>query len=209
MTDSGSTRRRQEGGPLDLADRDSFAAQYREAYHRLTLVAAGVTGDRQAAEDIVQDAAIIAYGKIAQFSPGSNFAAWLAEIVRRCALNYRRKTQQRRTFAADPVLLGQLTDRAGPRDDVSPVAPQTGAILADQASFDDQLTAALAQLSEDARCCLLLRSIEKLAYAEIAALLQIPEGTAMSHVHRSKATLRKILAGKNVLGEGSDGQASA
>ena len=56
--------------------------------------------------------------------------------------------------------------------------------------------AALEELSEEARCCLLLRIVEDLAYSEIAQLLAIPEGTAMSHVHRAKATLRRRLASR-------------
>jgi DNA-directed RNA polymerase specialized sigma24 family protein len=40
---------------------------------------------------------------------------------------------------------------------------------------------------------LLLRTIQKLSYTEIAEIMQIPEGTAMSHVHRSKNELRNRL----------------
>jgi RNA polymerase sigma-70 factor (ECF subfamily) len=183
-----------EAGPLGATDPQSFAAQYCEAYPRLTLVAAGVTGDRQAAEDIVQEAAVIAFEKAARFTPGSNFAAWLAEIVRRCALNHRRKKQLRRTYPADPVVLGQIDDGALLAADSSPIARDSGEILDNQAAFDDELMSALNQLSDDARACLLLRTVEKLSYAEIAALMQIPEGTAMSHVHRSKSVLRERLS---------------
>jgi RNA polymerase sigma-70 factor (ECF subfamily) len=195
MTPARNSGQELEAGPPSAAGPDDFAAQYQAAYRRLTLVAAGVTGERQSAEDIVQEAAIIAYEKIHQFSPGSNFAAWLAEIVRRCALNHRRKTQQRRTYAADPAVLGQMNQHTAAATEPWPIAPDTGKIVADQASFDDELSSALAQLSEEARSCLLLRIVDKLSYAEIAELLHIPEGTAMSHVHRSKAALRKRLSG--------------
>ena len=40
---------------------------------------------------------------------------------------------------------------------------------------------------------MLLRTIQKLSYTEIAEIMQIPEGTAMSHVHRSKNELRNRL----------------
>jgi RNA polymerase sigma-70 factor (ECF subfamily) len=186
-----NSRREPEAGPLLIDDPKGFSAQYRDAYHRLTLVAAGVTGERESAEDIVQEAAIIAFGKVDQFTPGTNFSAWLAEIVRRCALNHRRKTQQRRTFPTDPAALGQLNHRAA--SEASPIAA-SGEVLADQQSFDDELARALQTLGEEARCCLLLRVVEKLTYAEISALLKIPEGTAMSHVHRSKAALRRQLS---------------
>jgi RNA polymerase sigma-70 factor (ECF subfamily) len=194
MTPARNSGSELEAGPPPPADPQGFAARYRDAYHRLTLVASGVTGERHSAEDIVQEAAIIAYEKIHQFAPGTNFAAWMAEIVRRCALNHRRKTQQRRTFAADPAVLGQMNQQATAQDEPWPIVHESGQIVAGQASFDDELTGALATLGEEARSCLLLRIVEKLSYAEIANLLQIPEGTAMSHVHRSKAALRKRLS---------------
>lgn len=190
-----------EPGPPDATDPKSFAALYREAYPKLTLVAAGVTGDRQSAEDIVQEAAIIAFQKTCQFVPGTNFAAWLAEIVRRCALNHRRKTRQRKTYPADPAVLGQLNHHVAINADPWPIARESGDILDDQASFDDELLGALNELSDDARCCLLLRTVEKLSYAEIAALMNIPEGTAMSHVHRSKSALREKLLRKGAVDE--------
>jgi RNA polymerase sigma-70 factor (ECF subfamily) len=195
-----------EAGAPTMADPQVFAAHYREAYHRLTLVAAGVTGERHSAEDIVQEAAIIAFEKIDQFLPGSNFSAWMAEIVRRCALNHRRKVQQRRTYAADPSLLSQMNASAAPGEPW-PIASDAGVLAADQAAFDDQLTAALATLSEEPRCCLLLRIVDKLSYAEISRVLHIPEGTAMSHVHRSKAQLRRVLSGEDAP-SGKDGGAS-
>jgi RNA polymerase sigma-70 factor (ECF subfamily) len=175
-------------------------------------VAAGVTGDRHSAEDIVQEAAIIAFERADRFTPGSNFAAWLAEIVRRCALNHRRKKQHRRTYAADPAVLGQMEMKATATSDPWPIAHESGAILANQAAFDDELMNALNQLSDDARSCLLLRIVEKLSYAEIAVLMKMPEGTAMSHVHRSKLALRERLSqptlptGSRVPGSASERQ---
>jgi RNA polymerase sigma-70 factor (ECF subfamily) len=158
------------------------------------MVAAGVTGDRASAEDIVQDAAVIALEKAGEFRPGTNFAAWMAEIVRRCALNHRRKAKGRRTYAADPAVLARFGDRTPDGGaEYGPVASAKGEVLANQAALDDELVAALGRLSKDARSCLLLRTVEKLSYAEIAQLMRIPEGTAMSHVHRSRATLRALL----------------
>ena len=194
MSPQRNRRRPNEAGSGPEADLQEFAAQYRSCYRRLTLVAAAVTGDRQSAEDLVQEAATIALGKWDQFQPGTSFGAWLAEIVRRCALNHRRKCQSRRTYAADPSVLSDLARPAPGAADASPLAAATGQMRPDQSAFDDEVTRALAELGEEARACLLLRSIERLPYAEISQLLNIPEGTAMSHVHRSKAALRKRLS---------------
>ena len=65
--------------PPSSAALTEFAAQYREVYRRLTLVAAGMVGDRVFAEDLVQEAAVIGLQKFHRFEPNTNFGAWMAE----------------------------------------------------------------------------------------------------------------------------------
>jgi RNA polymerase sigma-70 factor (ECF subfamily) len=196
MTSPRSSSHEPGAGRPSAPDPRAFAALYREAYQRLTLVAAGVTCERASAEDIVQDAALIALEKFDQFAPDSNFAAWMGEIVRRCALNHRRKTKHRRTYPADPAALGHINSKSAPGESW-PIAHESGHLSPDQESFDDAVASSLNRLSEEARSCLLLRIVDRLSYAEIAALLKIPAGTAMSHVHRSKAALRKHLSSES------------
>ena len=68
-----------------------------------------------------------------------------------------------------------------------------GRVDPQQHGFDDAVLAALNTLGETARACLLLRTILDLSYRELAETLEIPEGTAMSHVHRARAAMRKAL----------------
>jgi RNA polymerase sigma-70 factor (ECF subfamily) len=172
---------------------EAFVALYRDAYPRLYLIAAGIVGDRTQAEDIVQESAIIALEKLDQFETGSSFGAWLAEIVRRCSLNYARKLRKRKTIVSDPHLLEETREVHDTPPSAWPINDQTGSLASDQSHFDDELLRALNGISPEARCCLLLRVVQNLSYAEISELLQIPEGTAMSHVHRSKRTLRRAI----------------
>lgn len=194
MNGPAETTRFSRDGPLAITDFDEFAAQYQQAFPRLRLIAAAIVGDSTHAEDIVQEAALIAVSKAGQFRAGSSFSAWLAAIVRRCALNYRRKVHARKTFATDPTRLAQqeapISVAGGPCSSIG----ARGDVLPFQASFDDELLRALQTLSDEARCCLLLRVVQRLSYAEISDMLQIPEGTAMSHVHRGKSALRQRLS---------------
>ncbi len=178
----------------DITDPDQFAAQYLLAYPRLLVIAAGMIGDKTYAEDIVQEAAIIAFRKSSDFELGSNYSAWLAEIVRRCALNYRRKLGSRKTHPADPQVFSGLVCRDAPAAAGIPISAASGAFVESQTAFDDEVMLALRQLSDESRCCLLLRTILDLSYAEISVLMSIPEGTAMSHVHRGKSSLRQLLS---------------
>lgn len=172
-----------------------FAAQYRQLYPKLWLTAVGVIGDRAYADDIVQEAVIIALKKLQQFSVGTSLNAWLGEIVRRCALNYLRKTKNRGTVAADPAVL----DRHQSGMESGPVATPTSLeelYSTFQVSFDDDVMRALNAVGEVARGCVLLRTVQGLSYAEIAELMGVPEGTAMSHVHRAKQRMRSMLQQK-------------
>jgi RNA polymerase sigma-70 factor (ECF subfamily) len=175
-------------------DRSSFAAQFQNAYSRLWTLAAGIIGDRAAADDIVQDSAIAALSKLDQFQPGSNFQAWLGRFVRWHAFNYSRKKSARGTMATDPHLLDMAS--AQPEQPVVDWESDVmGQISQDQPHFDDEVVHALRSVSTVGRACMLLRTIHQMSYREIAQLLDIPEGTAMSHVHRTRQLMRDRLRG--------------
>ncbi|MCG3127586.1 MAG: ECF RNA polymerase sigma factor SigR [Phycisphaerae bacterium] len=181
---------RAPSGPLTA---DEFAAHFRESFRTLWLVAVGVVRDSALAEDIVQDAAIVALGKLAQYQPGTSFRAWMGQTVRFVALNrLRKESKRRRKTTLSPELEHIAEERAD--GGTTPMTAADGRISGDQMHFDDEMMRALNQVGETARACLLLRTIEELEYTEISEVLGIPEGTAMSHVHRTRQFLRERLA---------------
>jgi len=176
-------------------DPELAAAHYERAYPSLILIASGIIGDRTHAHDIVQEAFVVALKNSSRFTEGARagYVAWLSEIVRRCSLNYVRKVRGRKTTATDPELLAQTKEGDASGHASSPISLTTGELADFQLDFDDETMRALGEVSADARCCLLLRVLLDLSYAEISELMQIPAGTAMSHVHRSKRQIRKTL----------------
>ncbi len=167
---------------------DEFAAMFEERFRSLWAIALGVLGDASAAEDAVQEAAVVALRKLDQFQPGTSFVAWMGQIVRFVALNRARR---REAAPVEPETLDRTEGKAAPPAPLT-LGPR-GQLDADQLHFDDRLAQGLKTLSETARACLLLRTVEGLDYEEISAALGIPPGTAMSHVHRARAQLRKAL----------------
>lgn len=172
-----------------------FATLFAASFRKLWLIAVGIIGEAALAEDAVQDAAVTALAKRDQFQPGTNFTAWMSQMVRFVALNQYRKQRKRKAASlegseidvaapAATSLVGAATVRVTPRGDLP----------GDQPHFDDRIMRALSGVADVARACLLLRTLEDLEYAEISALLGIPEGTAMSHVHRTRQYLRERLA---------------
>lgn len=185
-------------------DPDEFALEYQRIYRRLWLLAAGVLGHSGEADDVVQQSSLIAFDRIAEFRSGTSLAAWLSEIVRRTALNVRRKAARRKTYASDPNdLQQQVLDRGSDQVQANTGTSTTGKLHSDERSglsaivgdIDDDMLRVLLQMPEDARCCLLLRVVDDLSYAEISELMGIPEGTAASHVYRAKSFARQRLSG--------------
>jgi RNA polymerase sigma-70 factor (ECF subfamily) len=177
-----------------VIDVDSFAAQLTACYQRMWLVAAAITGDRTEADDIVQEASMVGLQKRSDFAGGTDFAAWMCQIVRLTALNYRKKTIRRNLRVTDPAEIDQTnSDGASRGHDAQLPLTDQGRLRESQCDFDDEVSSALRGISDVARTCLLLRVVDQLSYDDISRMLQIPVGTAMSHVHRAKQSIRKRL----------------
>lgn len=175
------------GGGRDAREAD-FADQLRRSFRQLWTIAVGVVGDSSAAEDVVQDAAVIALGKLEQYEPGTNFTAWMGRMVRYTALNHARKVRRRPAVSVDPAI---LESTAADASDVG--ASRRNVMVESTGRIDERVRAALQDVGEMARACLLLRTLDGLSYAEISVLLDVPQGTAMSHVHRTRRLLRERL----------------
>ncbi len=171
-----------------------FADRFTACSRTLWCVAAAIVGDQALAEDILQEAAVIALHKLDKFDPDTDFAAWMTQIVRYVALNHAHRRSRRHTVAVDPVHLnGKVAaDTRETRLELTGRG-QLGVDHADQGGIDDELLAALRLLDEDTRACLLLRVVMELPYSEISRTLGIPQGTAMSHVHRARRALHDQL----------------
>ncbi|MFD8226147.1 SigE family RNA polymerase sigma factor [Streptomyces massasporeus] len=152
---------------------DEFAAA---RWSTLLHVARLLTGgDRQRAEDLVQEALVklwFAWPKIADQAPEAYVRTVLVRLAARSA--------RRRWWGERPV--EQLPDRAGPVDVSSAVAERS------------RLEGALAQLSPKQRAAVVLRYYEDLPEAQVAQALGCPVGTARSHASRGVARLRQILS---------------
>ena len=171
-----------------------FAELFQESWRTLWCVTAAVLGGRDEVEDVLQEAALIAIGKLGDFDPQTNFAAWMAQIVRYTALNTARRRARRRAVVSIHDDLLEQPAGSEHRGNGSASASGKGNLPAYEEAFDDRLLGALKSLGETPRACLLLRTVEEMSYREISEILGIPVGTAMSHVHRTRQALRERLA---------------
>ena len=148
-----------------------------------------MTRSRHEAEDLLQEVFLRVVRTIDRYQHQGRFEAWLMRIAVNLVRDHiRRKRRQGKVLA--PV--GQDADAADPLDAQpgNTPAPDAPAELADQV---DQLSAALAQLSDGEREVIMLRHYSDMSFKEIAEAMGIPLGTALARGHRGLAKLRSIM----------------
>jgi RNA polymerase sigma-70 factor (ECF subfamily) len=130
------------------------------------------------ADDMLQDALLIALQQIASYRGESKFASWLMTIAARHYLR-RRKAEARTLLVADVTEVEELEreDSSSPNEYLD-------------------LYKALALLPAQQRLCVSLCHGAGLTHEEIARTLEVPEGTVKSHVRRGLQKLKAILTGE-------------
>jgi RNA polymerase sigma-70 factor (ECF subfamily) len=158
---------------------EAFAALVERYLRPAYSVALARTGDPHDAEDVVQDAFVVALERLAECREPDRFAGWLFEIVRNRGLNYVRARTVRQT---------------APLDDVTAAAHGGPELDTDRAALHDSLLEALEELSPVQREVVLLHDLEGWRHAEIAERLGFAEGTARFHLHQARRAMRERLA---------------
>jgi RNA polymerase sigma-70 factor (ECF subfamily) len=144
-------------------------------------IAFRLLGNQHDAEDVVQETFRSAWKSRASYQANLGERAWLAAILRRRVVDRWRKARIR-TVSLD----GALMDETALQLSVAGEDP-----LIDD--FDDRLQGALQQLPDQLRETLLLVVVGELTHQEVADMLGIPIGTALSRVSRARTRLRNLL----------------
>ncbi len=155
-----------------MSRRDAVAAEI----PRLRRYARALTGDGDAADDLVQDCLERALTRLDQWRHGESPRRWLFTILH----NIHADAMRRRARRPVHVAYDERDARHQGAD------PQTHASAGD-------MDRALQQLSEEQRAVVLLVGLEGLSYAEAAAVLGIPAGTVMSRLARGREKLRVLM----------------
>lgn len=164
-----------------LAGRSSGSSVFEETLlphlDALYGLALRLTGDREAAEDLLQDAILRGFEKFHQLRDPRAARPWLVRIVTRTYLNdYARRN----------------LDEPLPEDE-GPFLGETPEATLLRACDARDVEAALARLPEEFRLVVLLADVEELPLREIAALCGCPVGTVASRLARGRQRLRSRL----------------
>jgi RNA polymerase sigma-70 factor (ECF subfamily) len=142
-------------------------------------VAFAVLRNREDAEDVAQEAFAKAYRRFRQLRDRDRFRAWLVRMTWRLALN-RTRSDRRRTVRET----GAELTAAGA------VSPVQSVLEREQA---EKLWKAIDALPEKLRIVIVMAGIEEHDVRQIAALLQLPEGTVKSRLFLARQRLRELL----------------
>ena len=167
-------------------DPTAFEALVHRHQSRVYRLLLRMLGSREEAEDVAQEAFLSLHRHGHRFRRESRFSTFLYRVATNAALN-RRRTLGRNRNRED-----ELAVRQAAGDDL-PATPPDPAEAVRGAQLQVRIQDALLELSPDLRAAIVLYDIEGQSYREIARVLEIPEGTVKSRIHRARSALRMAL----------------
>jgi RNA polymerase sigma-70 factor, ECF subfamily len=164
-------------------DTGLFEILMRRHNQRLYRAARAIVRDDAEAEDVTQEAWVRAYTHLEQFAGRAAVSTWLTRIAVHEAIG--RVRRRGRLVPLDADTAGEETMTPGPSTDVAEraAARELGRIL----------EAAIDALPAPFRTVLVLRTVEEMSTADTAAVLDLPEETVKTRLHRARARLRGEL----------------
>lgn len=158
----------------------SFDEVYRDLREQILSVALRMTGQRDDAEDVLQETFLLVHHHLPKFRGDSEVSTWVYRIATRLALahNKRRQTRNRVTTAAEHAV-----DVAAPD---SPDAVQSTEEV-------ERIRKAMRSLSPSHNMVLSLMAVDGLSPAQVAEIIGVPEGTVWSRACHARRKLREKL----------------
>ncbi|MGQ0623231.1 MAG: RNA polymerase sigma factor [Sporichthyaceae bacterium] len=141
-----------------------------------------ITCHPEDAKDATQEALIAIHRSVDTFDGRSAFATWMYRVATNAALMEVRRRSRR------PALLLDVGEGVPPADPSTSISH----LLDERVDIDN----ALARLAPEFRAAVVLRDLCDLDYPSIAAILDLPEGTVRSRIHRGRKALRALLDDK-------------
>ncbi|MQA89067.1 MAG: sigma-70 family RNA polymerase sigma factor [Gemmatimonas sp.] len=163
---------------VQKGDAGAFDALVGRHIQRAFGVALRLLGQREDAEDLVQEAFLAALEKIDSFDTNRDFSPWFYRILVNRCLNARKSRSRRWTVEL-------------PSDAASSVASPLAE--AERSELRRHLEQAVLRLPERQRTIVTMFDLEGFSSPEIAEVLGISDGTVRWHLHQARRVLREAL----------------
>jgi RNA polymerase sigma-70 factor, ECF subfamily len=154
-------------------------------------VAYGVLRHQQDAEDVAQEAFVKAYRRFRELRDRDRFRTWLVRIAWRLAIDRQRSDRRRQARDRAAEGLGSADDGTTGASSVASAAGVLEELQARERAA--RLWSAIDELPEKLRVALVLANIEEHDVAEVARLLDVPEGTVKSRLFLARQRLKERL----------------
>ena len=167
-------------------DKKSFELLIIKYQRRIFNVIFRVVRDRDAVEDLAQEAFLNAFKSIKRFKGGSSFYTWIYRIAVNVSINYLSK-RKKAVFVDEGVMETEAVSDIVTTAGDSPERSVQGREFAAAASR------AIEKVPADIRTAIVLREYDGLSYQEIADITASPIGTVRSRIFRGRAMLKEML----------------
>jgi RNA polymerase sigma-70 factor (ECF subfamily) len=165
--------------------------------HKVFNLAYRFLGEREEAEDLTQEVFINVFRHLNRFRGKSQFSTWVYQVTMnhcRNRLKYLKRRHHHGTESLDTPLRTAEGELERELPDEADVPDQ----VLHRQEVQSLVQAALSELREDYREVIVLRDIQELSYQEVSEVLDLPEGTIKSRLHRARLELKDILLGLGV-----------
>ena len=155
-------------------------------------------GHRAVAEDLSQETFIRVYRAAATYRPKARFSTWLFKIATHVCLNEIRKPLYRARL--ESIDRDSDEENAPAREIAMEPARSMPDMLLETRQHHALVREAMAQLPEQQRAALLLRTTEEFSYREIGRQIRCSENRVKTLIHRGRKRMKQILGaywGKN------------
>lgn len=146
-----------------------------------------LTGNREDAEDVLQEALLRAYRAFASYDRQKPFESWVFQILTNLAIDLLRRRRKRKVVSLNRPPTLEEDGMEGweiPSEDPGPDE------LVERKILSREMELALRALPEGYRTVLLLCDVEEYSYQEIAEITCVSIGTVRSRIHRARSMLR-------------------
>jgi RNA polymerase sigma-70 factor, ECF subfamily len=171
---------------------DPFEKLVRTHQDRLFACAYRLTGNRDDAEDLLQQSLMEAYAAFPRFQPGTHFDRWVYRIMHNTYLDTVRRRPRFMVQSLDEALETGEGTVAG-REIADPHGGPEAELM--EKTLSEPIQRALDALPAEFRSVVVLAEMQGLSYEEVARALRCPVGTVRSRLHRARALLRRSLIG--------------
>lgn len=168
-------------------DNQSYKLIYEMFYSHVYKTAFFITKDPYLAQDVLQETFIKVFNNINKLDDGDKMKAWISTITTRTAIDFIRKKKRGNEFDLDNV---------DNNKDIINDLHITVEDVVDKNFTIRLIREEIAHLSPDHRNVLYLKYVVDLSNQEIAAHLELNEGTVKTRIHRAKQQLKKKLQKK-------------